>query len=837
MQEARQLLISKKYDEAFIKYTQLLLAEDIDDNNKSICALNCGICLINKNNPKQAIEFIDKSITYNSKYVKAYYRKAQVLIQLKQYEEALQIISNLEPCQEVNELKELVKMQFSDPMYVIDDLKNCATEKDAIKFFNELYSKSDYINYEKLMRENGFCQQILNQQFIFQQMKYIQYSFIKSQMQYLPKWLQEYLITNFEFYCKSTQESKIYELINIYCSLFSHFQINQQVLGLISENQYFFLEKQLKCTVQLFVQNNNGNVTEEFIVMIANYAKKAEDFDTNTEMYYLIVDLIILLTKQKVIHFGFLKRDTFRYQDLLLLIGIISNNQLEQIMKTYTNLPIKLLNTIEKKLNNLRYINIINQILMMTLSNIEFNQEINDHSVKLSETLLEYVQEYRKSQQFNQNIKKFCLLFLLQSKGKYLQLYEYIYKADCEILLQHIFEDNNIEIDESIVLLQFITQFDDIKIMIMQKREQLKKIFNNINNQFKLEGKTSLQKLRQYQILVGYFNILLQLTTDRSAESKEEQKQRFQISDEEYEQNRNFAKQYQQDISEKYFTYTNQYITKEKIIVFIALEMRTIQLLSSFIFQYQDILNNENVISKLLTQFSCDDQVHQYLFDKQCLKLVSKSILQKNEVGIPYLCKQMRNANPELFDFKEAQLICDALFVCAQNATHELLTFYALLGIVQLTSLGDFIVDRIIDQKQYIQIQSQLMDENNYIVHASLEIFNNISLNEKFLVLLEDNKLPTFLQLVQALTKQFYENINGKEGQNIQDFSHPKQILQTLLGLISIISQVLIVQDYFKKELPLLIDKQFYDRILQYSNENQLRKIKIVWEEYGYKHN
>ncbi|CAD8100683.1 unnamed protein product [Paramecium primaurelia] len=835
MQEARQLLISKNYDEAFTKYNQLL-NEDIDNSNKSICALNCGICLINKQTYEQALQFIEKSITYNPKYVKAYYRKAQVLIQLKQYEEALQIIQNLEPCQEVNELKELVKLQFSDPMYVIDDLKNCATEKDAIKFFNELYSKQDYINYDKLMKENGFCQQILSQKFIFQQMKYVQYSFIKSQMQYIPKWLQNYLIANFEFYCKSEQASKVYELINIYCSLFSHFQVNQQVLDLIIQNQQFFLEKYLKCTVQLFVQNQNVIVDVEFIEKVAYKAKKVEEFDTNTEMYYLIVDLIILLTKPKLIHFGYLKRDTFRYQDLLILIGIISNNQLESIRQIYTNLAIKLLNTIEKKLNKLRYINLINQILMMTLNNFEFNQEINDNSVKLSEKLLDYIQEYRKSKQFNQNIKKFCLLFLLQSKGKYLQLYEYIYKADCEILLEHIFEDNNIEIDESIVLLQFITQFDDIKIMIMQKREQLKKIYNNINNQFKLEGKTSLQKLRQYQILVGYFNILLQLSTDRSAESKEEQKQRFQISDEEYEQNRNFAKQYQQDISEKYFTYTNEYIKKEQIIKFIALEMRTIQLLSSFIFQYQDILNNENVVSKLLTQFSSDDQVHQYLFDKQCLKLVSKSILSKNQFGIPYLCKQMRNANPELFDFKEAQLICDALFVCAQSATHELLTFYALLGIVQLTSLGDFIVDRIMDQKQYLQIQNFLMDENNYIVHASLEIFNNISLNEKFLVLLEENQLPTFLQLVQALTKQFYENIEGKPEQNQKDFSHPKQILQTLLGLISIISQVLIVQDYFKKELPLLVDREFYNRIIPFSNENQIKKIKIVWEEYEYKH-
>lgn len=59
---------------------------------------------------------------------------------------------------------------------------------------------------------------------------------------------------------------------------------------------------------------------------MAYKAKKVEEFDTNTEMYYLIVDLIILLTKPKLIHFGYLKRDTFRYQDLLILIGIISNN-------------------------------------------------------------------------------------------------------------------------------------------------------------------------------------------------------------------------------------------------------------------------------------------------------------------------------------------------------------------------------------------------------------------------------------------------------------------------------------------------------------------------------
>lgn len=43
------------------------------------------------------------------------------------------------------------------------------------------------------------------------------------------------------------------------------------------------------------------------------------------------------------------------------------------------------------------------------------------------------------------------------------------------------------------------------------------------------------------------------------------------------------------------------------------------------------------------------------------------------------------------------------------------------------------------------------MQENNYIIHASLEIFNNISLNNKFMILLEDNKLPILLKLIVAL--------------------------------------------------------------------------------------
>lgn len=60
---------------------------------------------------------------------------------------------------------------------------------------------------------------------------------------------------------------------------------------------------------------------------------------------------------------------------------------------------------------------------------------------------------------------------------------------------------------------------------------------------------------------------------------------------------------------------------------------------------------------------------------------------------------------------------------------HELQIFQSLLGVVQLSSLGEDVGSKLCMPNQLISLQNFLMEENHYIVHASLQILNNIALS------------------------------------------------------------------------------------------------------------
>jgi stress-induced-phosphoprotein 1 len=88
------------YDGAIFLYTKLL---ELDHNNKvfnSTILANRALCYQKKNNQVQALQDINKAIELNPHYVKAYYRRSTIHINLKNGEKAkedLQTVLKIDP--------------------------------------------------------------------------------------------------------------------------------------------------------------------------------------------------------------------------------------------------------------------------------------------------------------------------------------------------------------------------------------------------------------------------------------------------------------------------------------------------------------------------------------------------------------------------------------------------------------------------------------------------------------------------------------------------------------------------------------------------------------------
>ena len=89
--------------------------------------------------------------------------------------------------------------------------------------------------------------------------------------------------------------------------------------------------------------------------------------------------------------------------------------------------------------------------------------------------------------------------------------------------------------------------------------------------------------------------------------------------------------------------------------------------------------------------------------------------------------------NASLFDYTEAIQIVDILAFAIYKSSHELTTFEATSSLVQFSSLNDDIGNRILGKhKLWGTLVLNLSEENDFIVHATLELINNLSLNETF---------------------------------------------------------------------------------------------------------
>ena len=102
----------------------------------------------------------------------------------------------------------------------------------------------------------------------------------------------------------------------------------------------------------------------------------------------------------------------------------------------------------------------------------------------------------------------------------------------------------------------------------------------------------------------------------------------------------------------------------------------------------------------------------------------------------PYVCKFLAKIisanNPNLVDYVKGMEIIPILTSAICNATHELAIFESTLALVQLSGLGAKQVSLILAQPAIINTLIQnLMEENQFVVQATLELINNLSFNPK----------------------------------------------------------------------------------------------------------
>lgn len=137
------------YDNAIILYNKLL---ELDTNNKkfnSIILANRALCNQKKNKLSEALSDINKSISENEFYAKAYYRRASINILFKNPEKAkedLNKVLKLEPHNKdayvlLEEIEKEEKKKLKKDLYKILDILPSATEGEIRKAFRKLASK------------------------------------------------------------------------------------------------------------------------------------------------------------------------------------------------------------------------------------------------------------------------------------------------------------------------------------------------------------------------------------------------------------------------------------------------------------------------------------------------------------------------------------------------------------------------------------------------------------------------------------------------------------------------------------------------------------------------
>jgi hypothetical protein len=91
--------------------------------------------------------------------------------------------------------------------------------------------------------------------------------------------------------------------------------------------------------------------------------------------------------------------------------------------------------------------------------------------------------------------------------------------------------------------------------------------------------------------------------------------------------------------------------------------------------------------------------------------------------------------NPNTLDYVESTILAEFFIKSISESDHELGIFESTLALTQLSSLGTHITNIINKNRDFmLNLTNNLLEENLYIVHSSLELFNNIGwADDKFL--------------------------------------------------------------------------------------------------------
>lgn len=146
---ANKAFTDGKYEEAIEKYLVIVKLDPTNKNFISTIYANIALCKMKKHRYIEALEFINLSITNNASYIKAYYRRALINIELTEYSEAekdLKIILDLEPGNKdakykLEELEMEKEKRKRKDYYRILDISATATESDIRQAYKKLAAK------------------------------------------------------------------------------------------------------------------------------------------------------------------------------------------------------------------------------------------------------------------------------------------------------------------------------------------------------------------------------------------------------------------------------------------------------------------------------------------------------------------------------------------------------------------------------------------------------------------------------------------------------------------------------------------------------------------------
>lgn len=117
---------------------------------------------------------------------------------------------------------------------------------------------------------------------------------------------------------------------------------------------------------------------------------------------------------------------------------------------------------------------------------------------------------------------------------------------------------------------------------------------------------------------------------------------------------------------------------------------------------------------------------------------------------LKFLSRCLAHCNPILFTYADSMNFTVNLIDALKESGEEITIFEATLGLIQLSSLGEHITETLKGKGILNIIQNNLLENNEFIIHSSLELLINIlSRDQDYQIKLEKVILIFFLKKIE----------------------------------------------------------------------------------------